>query len=144
MQLMKVLAALLLAVTWVSAVLHVELEGAGLLPEHTHVADFFHHHAETTHSGHEPPDHEHGFTFHDEIVARNGMSWLAAVLAFTALAPAAFSFLALFGLMGGALRFLAPVVVRTWDDFRPWSHAVSAWRFLRRCAADSLAPPVAA
>jgi hypothetical protein len=143
MSLSKTLAALLLVVIWITAILHVELEGAGLLPEHTHLADLFHHSA-TSDCAHNETDHAHGFAMHEEIVARSGMSWLGVVLGLAALAPVAFALFGLFGLIGCALRLRTPVVIRSSDTSRPWTHGASTWRFLRRSSADSLAPPLAA
>jgi hypothetical protein len=145
MSISKGLAALLLAVIWVTAVFHVELESAGLLPEHTHIADIFHHvHSVASHGAHDHADHEHGFSAHDEVVARSGAGWLGFVLGLSAMVPAAFSLFGLVWLMGVAWRLLTPVVIRPPGADRPWTRGVSSWRFLRRCAADSLAPPTAA
>lgn len=150
MSLRRTLAAVLLLVLWCTTALHVELEGAGLLPEHTHLADHAHPHGHGHAHGHAhdhpsdapaDPGHSHHLAAHDELVARHSGSGLSLLLALALVAAAALFLPAFLWLTGPARQPPVSAGIHPPDTPRPWAHPASAWRFLRRCVADSLAPP---
>ena len=148
----KTFAAVLLIVLWCTTALHVELEGADLLPEHTNLADHGHHqhrhapsHApEHPHGEPADPGHSHHLAAHDELVARHSGSGLSLLLALALVAAAALFLPAFFWLPGPARQPPVSAGIHPPDTPRPWAYPASAWRFLRRCAANSLAPPATA
>ena len=126
----RVLLALLLAVTWCSAAWHVELEAIGLVLHHEHRA----------HGDHEHPHHPAAFDDHHEpLFARNltkdASFRLGASGAFPPAIPAG-----IHGLTTSSRPLLAdtlmPFGANPSDP--PWTHV---WQFVQRCALDSAAPP---
>jgi hypothetical protein len=136
----RLLGAALLTMAWLMAALHVELEGAGMLPEHAHHGHAGHGHS---HSSDEQGStgHARGFAEHESMVAR-GSQGFATLLSL--LAQLAWLGVPLVGLASLVGRFPLPTLLgppRALREARPWAPAASDWRFHCRCAADSLAPP---
>lgn len=140
----RLLAAALLAMTWFMAALHVELEGNGLLPEHSHHGGAGHSH-DHGHAHEEPggADDAHGLSDHGPVVARGtpGLSPLILLLGQLASAGASVWALAWLTNLVSRPRLDRP---KPWLKIPPWAYGLATWRFLRRCVADSLAPPALA
>lgn len=150
MRYQQTIIALVLALTWLTSVLHVGLETNGWLPEHTHklvqAVAHSHDHVGDDHA-HEPaPGHAHdrehsesalGDAAHEPVVARNAapegrsLLWLFALCA--PLIGAVFWF---------ALNFRPRVLSAPPPPRWREEHALTRWCFVWRCASFTTAPPV--
>jgi hypothetical protein len=126
----KVILALLLAATWITNVLHVELEMNGLIAEHEHRTEHEHNNA----SSH---DHAVDDEFHEEVVARSSGSGQETRLGGMDLS----SFPVI-----GLLTWLACLLPLRLVEVRPPPKrrdalASSSWQFEWRCVSFATAPP---
>ena len=142
----RFLAALLMAVTWFTGLLHAELEGTGLLPEHAHFAATHAH--EHTHGPAADLAHDHSHepacAAHTPLEARPAPGLLNLLITLGQTAACALPLFALARLLLRAAHLHRVPAPRPWFERGAWMPGVSAWRFIHRCAADSLAPPRAA
>jgi len=149
MRYQQTIIALVLALTWLTSVLHVGLETNGWLPEHTHklvqAVAHSHDHVGDDHA-HEPAhghahDHEHsasthGDAAHEPVVARSSASegrslaWLLALC--TPFVGVVFWFALTF-----RPRVLSEQPPPRWRE----EHALTRWCFVWRCASFTTAPP---
>ena len=141
----SILCAVLLAVIWLMALLHVGLEANGLLMEHDHHSAP-HSHAETAsagddhgHSDHDRPEPTSGDDGHDSFVARAMVSVARGVASTWLLFACAFPFVGVVLWLASRLGIAA--VARFALPRIPEHHAPAEWHFVRRCVAESLAPP---
>ncbi len=145
----QTILALLLALAWLTSVLHVGMEANGWLPEHAHklvqTVVHSHDHAGDDHA-HDPAhghahDHAHsesahGDTAHEPVVARSSapegrsLSWLLVLCA--PLVGAVFWFALTF-----RPRVLSAPPPPRWRE----EHALARWCFVWRCASFTTAPP---
>jgi hypothetical protein len=140
----SILCALLLTLVWLMALLHVGLEANGLLMEHDH--QFApHSHMETAsagdhgHSGHDHSEPTPGADTHDPFVARVIGSDARGVASPCLLLACAFPFVS--AVLWLAIRLSIAAVARFALPLIPEHHAPAEWHFVRRCVAESLAPP---
>lgn len=125
---LRALLAIVLAITWCSAVWHVDLEAVGLLLEHKH-------HAHGDHPDHAPAgqahdDHEQVFA---RDVAKEQLRVGAPILWFV--------WLGLATMLTAALQPRRTGLTSFWkrrETDPPFAHV---WQFIRRCAPESAAPP---
>jgi hypothetical protein len=128
----QTILALLLALTWLTSVLHVGMEANGWLPEHTHklVQTVVHSH------DHAQSESAHGDTAHEPVVARSSapegrsLFWLLVLCA--PLVGAVFWFALTF-----RPRVLSSPPPPRWRE----EHALTRWCFIWRCASFTTAPP---
>lgn len=146
------LASVLMIAIWIMASLHLELEGAGLLPPHahhpaTHEQAHGHTHGHATDAKGDA-DHQSGshciLTEHESPDARGASGPAKLLTLLTQVASSGLLMLALGWLFKRTTRPRSISPHRPWFEDCPWARGPSAWRFLHRCAVDSLAPPLPA
>jgi len=126
----RALLAILLAVAWCSAALHVELEAAGLMLDHEHGAHDTHndhHESGAAEADHEPLFARDAFKAGEIRMGATGVLW--------------FALLSLFAFRGFGFqpRWRESEADPCWREREP--PLARVWQFVWRCAPVSTAPP---
>ncbi len=130
MFLKRALIACLLAMTWLSAVIHAEMESLGWMLDHSH--GHVEHHADDT--------MPNGVEGHESVLAQNAPSGgrLFQLPGFSDVAGPAF--------LGGLIAWITLLALPFSGRLRPPKTRgdpifASPWQFILRCAPESAAPP---
>jgi hypothetical protein len=126
----RVLLAILFAVTWCSAAWHVDLEAVGLMLDHQHHA----------HEGH---DHDHSAGVvgddHEPLFARDMAKDTQVRVGATGVLW--FTVVGIFAALGMAFRPRLAEIATARKRRRSDPPLAQVWHFVWRCAPESAAPP---